>query len=72
MTNTNQTPLPTAKESADKRACGLYTYMQHDSGQQTISMQRTCGQNHLKAAITIQNRPHRVHREYNPVWNRIN
>jgi hypothetical protein len=55
MTNTDQTPLPTAK--ADGRACVLYTHMQHDSGRQMISMQRTCGQNHLKAAITEQNRP---------------
>jgi hypothetical protein len=58
MTSTDQTALPTAKESADERACVLYTHMLHDSGQQTISMQRTCGQNHLKAAITEQNRPH--------------
>jgi hypothetical protein len=59
MTNTDQTPLPTAKESADEHACVLYTHMQHDSGQQMISMQRICGQNHLKAAIM---------REYNPVY----
>jgi hypothetical protein len=57
MTNTDQTPLPTAKESAYECACVLFTHMQQDSGQQTISMQRTCGQNHLKAAITEQNRP---------------
>jgi hypothetical protein len=57
MTNTDQTPLPTAKESADERACVLYTHMQHESGRQMISMQRTCGQNHLKAAITEQNHP---------------
>jgi hypothetical protein len=58
MTNTDQTPLQTAKESADECAWVLCTHMQHDSGQQTISMQRTFGQNHLKAAITEQNRPH--------------
>jgi hypothetical protein len=52
MTNTDQTPLPTAKESTDEHACVLYTHMQHDLGRQTISMQRTWGQNHVKAAIT--------------------
>jgi hypothetical protein len=55
MTNTDQTPLPTAKQSADERACVLYTHMQHDSGRQTISMQITWGQNDLKTAITEQN-----------------
>jgi hypothetical protein len=57
MTNTGQAPLQTANESGDERTCILYTHMQHDSGRQKISMQRTCGQNHLKAATTEQNHP---------------
>jgi hypothetical protein len=56
MTNTDQTPLLTAKESVDERACVLYTHMQHDSTDD--KHQRTCGQNHMKAEITDQIRPH--------------
>jgi hypothetical protein len=46
---------PRYRQRKNRRACILYTHMQHDSCRQTISMQRTCGQNHLKAAITEQN-----------------
>jgi hypothetical protein len=77
MTNIDhKAPLPTAKESADERACLLHTHMQHDSDRQMTSMQRTCGQNHMKADLlnksillyhcTIYTRV------YNSVCNRIN
>jgi hypothetical protein len=51
-TNIDQSPaaLQTAKESADECAC--FTHIQHDSGRQTISTQRTCGQ---KAGLPNKN-----------------
>jgi hypothetical protein len=69
-------PVPTAIESADMRACFTHTHAAWlGSGRQMLSMQRTCGHNHMKAEL-----PNKdilidhcmIHTEYNPVCNRIN
>jgi hypothetical protein len=59
MTNTDQTSLPTAKESADEHAGVLYTHMQH-------AVKITWKQQLPNKTILIDHC--RIHmREYNPV-----